>query len=243
MLDAKGRVIMVSGASRGIGRAIAERLHDKGYDLSLGCRDPEALAKTMSDRAGDRLLCSRFVAEDRVTHEAWLSATLDHYGRVDGLVNNAGITVAFTIEEGAEEDLDRIWAVNVKAPLFMTRLCLPHLRAAGSGRIVNVSSLSGKRVRNDNVAYNMSKHALMALTHGSRRLGWDDGVRVTALCPSFVATDLTAGTTKVSRADMIDPDDLAELAATVIALPNNAAIAEILVNCRLEDGMYSRPTT
>ena len=235
MLDPDGRVIMVSGASRGIGRAIAERLHDKGYSLSLGCRDPEALSRALAGRKGDRLLCCRYVAEDRDTHAAWLAATLDRYGRLDGLVNNAGITVAFTIEEGDEAELDRIWAVNVKAPLFMTRLCLPRLKAAGSGRIVNVSSLSGKRVRNDNVAYNMSKHALMALTHGSRRLGWAEGVRVTALCPSFVSTDLTAGTTKVSRVEMIDPDDLAELVATVIAMPNTAAIAELLVNCRLED--------
>ena len=235
MLDPDGRVIMVSGASRGIGRAIAERLHDRGYSLSLGCRDPDALGRALAGRGDDRLICCRYVAEDRGTHEAWLAATLQRYGRLDGLVNNAGITVPFTIEEGEEEELDRIWAVNVKAPLFMTRLCLPHLKAAGSGRIVNVASLSGKRVRNDNIAYNMSKHALMALTHGSRRLGWEDGVRVTALCPSFVATDLTAGTTKVSRSEMIDPDDLAELAVTVIALPNTAAIAELLVNCRLED--------
>ncbi len=237
MLEPEGRVIMVSGASRGIGRAIAERLHDKGYSLSLGCRDPDALGRALAGRGGDRLMCCRYVAEDRNTHEAWLAATLDRYGKLDGLVNNAGITVAFTIEDGEEEDLDRIWAVNVKAPLFMTRLCLPHLKAAGSGRIVNVSSLSGKRVRNENVAYTMSKHALMALTHGSRRLGWKDGVRVTALCPSFVATDLTAGVTKVSRTEMIDPGDLAELVATVIALPNTAAVAELLVNCRLEDAL------
>lgn len=241
MLDPTGRVVMVSGASRGIGRAIAERLYDKGYRLSLGVRDPEAARRSLAEDLGadtaDRLLCSRYLAEDRTTHETWLEATLARYGRIDALVNNAGGTVAFTIEEGEEADLDRLWAVNVKAPLFMTRLCLPHLKAAGSGRIVNVSSLSGKRVRNENVAYNMSKHALMALTHGTRRLGWDDGVRATALCPSFVRTDLTADATKVGRNEMIDPQDLAELAATVIALPNTAAVAELLVNCRLEDTM------
>ena len=235
MLDPEGRVIMVSGASRGIGRAIAETLHRKGYALSLGVRDPQALSQALNELGGERLLCCRYVAEERATHESWLAETLSRYGRVDGLVNNAGGTVPFTIEEGDEEDLDRLWAVNVKGPLFMTRLCLPHLKAAGSGRIVNVSSLSGKRVRNENVAYNMTKHALMALTHGSRRLGWESGVRVTALCPSFVRTDLTADATKIGRNEMIDPDDLAELAATVIALPNNAAVAELLVNCRLED--------
>ena len=235
MLEPKGRVIMLSGASRGIGRALAGLLHAKGYTLSLGARDPSALAQAMPEAAGDRLLCCRYVAEDRASHESWLADTLARYGRVDGLINNAGTTNSFTIEEGEEAELDHLWAVNVKAPLFMTRLCLPHLEAAGSGRIVNVSSLSGKRVRNENVAYNMTKHALMALTHGSRRLGWDAGVRVTAVCPSFVRTDLTAGSNKISREEMIDPDDLAELVATVIALPNTAAVAELLVNCRLED--------
>jgi NAD(P)-dependent dehydrogenase (short-subunit alcohol dehydrogenase family) len=123
----------------------------------------------------------------------------------------------------------------VKGPLFLTRACLPHLKASGNGRIVNVVSLSGKRVRNENIAYNMTKHAMMALTHGTRRIGWEHGVRATALCPSFVATDLTAGVTKVAREEMIEPGDLAELAATAIALPNTAAMAEMLVNCRLED--------
>ena len=68
-----------------------------------------------------------------------------------------------------------------------------------------------------------------------RLIAWDDGVRVTAVCPSFVATDLTAGVTKVSRSEMIDPGDLAEVVAMALALPNTAAIAELLVNCRLED--------
>jgi NAD(P)-dependent dehydrogenase (short-subunit alcohol dehydrogenase family) len=157
------------------------------------------------------------------------------FGRIDGLVNNAGISLPVTIEDDNEADLDRVWAVNVKAPLSMIRLALPYLRASGSGRIVNVGSLSGKRVRNDNVAYNMSKFAVMAVTHGARRLGWDDGVRATALCPSFVRTEMTAGVTKIGRDEMIDPADLAELVATVMALPNTASIAELLVNCRLED--------
>jgi NAD(P)-dependent dehydrogenase (short-subunit alcohol dehydrogenase family) len=81
----------------------------------------------------------------------------------------------------------------------------------------------------------MSKFAVMALTHGVRRLGWDKGVRATALCPSFVRTDMVAGSTRISQAEMTDPVDLGELVATVMALPNNASIAELLVNCRLED--------
>lgn len=235
MIEIMGRVVLVSGASRGIGRAIALSLHAKGYTISAGARDVAALENALAAVRGERLLCSKYEAADRATHSAWVEATLNAFGRIDVLVNNAGTSNTFSVEDGDEADLDNLWSINVKGPLFMTRACLPHLRASGKGRIVNVSSLSGKRVRNSNVAYAMTKYAVMALTHATRQTGWEDGVRVTALCPSFVATDLTADVVKVGRAEMIDADDLAEVAAMVIALPNTAAIAEILVNCRLED--------
>jgi len=235
VLSPNGRVIMVSGASRGIGLAIARKLLEKGYRVSAAAREPAVLEEALSGAAADRLLCCRYDAADRSTHRDWLEATFGRFGRLDGLVNNAGTSNTFSIEEGEEEELDALWAINVKGPLFLTRLCLPHLKACGNGRVINVSSLSGKRVRNENIAYNMTKHALMALTHGTRRIGWDHGVRATAICPSFVATDLTAGVTKVSREEMIDPDDFAEIAALALALPNTAAMAEMLVNCRLED--------
>jgi NAD(P)-dependent dehydrogenase (short-subunit alcohol dehydrogenase family) len=235
MLDPNGRVVLVSGANRGIGRAIAETLHAKGYTISLGLRDPGGAAKTFAAIAGDRLHLAHYDARDWATHEAWVASVLARYGRVDGLVNNAGAHSTKTIRDIDEATLDEVWAVNCKAPLNMIKCALPALEASGAGRVVNVASLSGKRVRNDNIAYNMTKFAVMALTHATRRLGWDQGVRATALCPSFVLTDMTAGTTKVAAANMIDAGDLAELAAMLIALPNTASIAELLVNCRLED--------
>jgi NAD(P)-dependent dehydrogenase (short-subunit alcohol dehydrogenase family) len=149
------------------------------------------------------------------------------------LVNNAGISFGMTIRNATEHQLDEIWAVNCKAPLNMIRCALPHLEASGHGRVLNVASLSGIRVANDNVAYSMSKFAVMALTHATRRIAWDKGVRATAVCPGFVRTDLTVGA-KFPREEMIDPADLAELVATVIALPNTASVPELLVNCRLE---------
>jgi len=230
MLEPEGRVIMVSGASRGIGRAVAGHLLARGYSVSAGMRDPEAF-----DLEGPRLMTARYDATDRASHASWLETTLDRFGRLDGLVNNAGIAARFTIDAGDEADLDALIGVNVKGPLFLTRICLPHLRASGAGRIVNVASLSGKRVRNDNIGYAMTKYALVALTHGTRRIGWEDGVRATGLCPGFVATDLTAGVQTVERDAMIAPEDLAVLAETVIALPNTASVAEMLVNCRHED--------
>ena len=234
MLIPQERVALISGANRGIGRAVASRLQAAGYRVSLGARRVEALHEAFGSET-DRLQCHRFLAEDRQSHFEWVSATVQKWGGIDVLVNNAGITSDFSIEKGEEAELDHVWAVNCKAPLFMTRLCLPYLRMSDAGRIVNVASLSGKRVRNEDIAYNMTKHALVALSHGTRRIGWEDGVRVSTFCPSFVRTDMTANVTKVARQDMIPVDDLAELVATAIALPNNACVAEFLVNCRLED--------
>jgi len=235
MIDPKNRVVLVSGANRGIGRAIAVCLHNKGYTISAGARDIDALTESLAHLDNDRLLLARYDAADRQTQTNWVSKTQERFGRIDALVNNAGTGNTFRIDSGDESELDELWAINVKGPLFLTRACLPLLKEAGQGRIVNIGSLSGKRVRNDNAAYNLSKFAVMALTHGTRRLGWEYGVRATALCPSFVDTDLTAGVTKITREEMIDPTDLAEMAAMVIALPNTAAVAELLVNCRLED--------
>lgn len=238
MLLPAGRVILVSGANRGIGRAIAEHLYAQGYSLSLGARDPAKLKPIVDGWDGARVHTARYDAANRATHGAWVAAAHARFQRIDGLVNNAGISRSITIRDDDEEGLDEVWTTNVKAPLNMIRLALPHLEASGSGRIVNVASLSGKRVKNDNIAYAMSKFAVVALSHGVRRLGWSSGVRATAVCPSFVATDMTVGppyAAKIDRADMTDPRDLAVLVATLIALPNTASIAELLVNCRLED--------
>lgn len=143
------------------------------------------------------MLTACFESTDKSTHRAWVDATIERFGRVGGLVNNAGMGGRISIEDEDDDAIDEVSQVNVKAPLSMIRLCLPHLRARGNGRIINGASLSSKRVRNDNVAYNMSKFAVIALTHSARRLGWEDGVRAKALCPSFVQTAMTSDVTKV----------------------------------------------
>ncbi|MBM3598181.1 MAG: SDR family NAD(P)-dependent oxidoreductase [Alphaproteobacteria bacterium] len=236
MLSPQGRVVMVSGANRGIGLAIARCLHAKGYNLSLGARRLAELQRTVDELDRERVLCHALEAADAISVKTWVDATIQRFGRLDGLVNNAGIVRSATILDEDETALDELWKVNVKGPLRLTRLAMPHLKASGSGRIVNIASLSGKRVRNDQVGYAMSKFAVVALTHATRRLGWDSGVRATVVCPSFVATDMSAhANSTFGRQNMTQPDDLAEMVATVIALPNNAAVAELLVNCRYEE--------
>jgi NAD(P)-dependent dehydrogenase (short-subunit alcohol dehydrogenase family) len=149
---------------------------------------------------------------------------------------NAGILRNVGFEVGGEQDLDDLWSVNVKAPFWLTKLCLPHLRKVGCGRVVNIASTDGKRYRQGgSVGYTMSKHALVALTHAARIEGWDDGVRATALCPGAVDTDLLAGIqSSTPVADRIQPETLANLVSMILGLPNTASVAEMPINTRLE---------
>jgi NAD(P)-dependent dehydrogenase (short-subunit alcohol dehydrogenase family) len=228
MLSGDGRVAMVSGASRGIGRATLELLLESGWSVSAGVRAARGL------EASERLMLHQYDAESVESARSWVAATLDRFGALHALVNAAGINAKATLADEDETALDALWSINVKAPMRLIRCALPALRSCGEGRVINVSSLSGKRVANDNVGYAMSKFALLALTQAVRREGWDDGVRACAVCPGFVATDMTAGVTKVPRDLMTDRRDIAELILTMLRLPNTATVAELLVNCRLE---------
>jgi NADP-dependent 3-hydroxy acid dehydrogenase YdfG len=233
--SADGRVVLISGANRGIGRAIAEALHDRGYCLSLGARDPDSLVPVLAEMDAERVMGHGFQARDPTSGTAWVAATAERFGRIDALVNNAGVAHHFTVDDPDEAKLDEMWEVNVKAPLRLIRAAWPHLQQAGSGRVVNVVSLSGKRVKSAEIGgYAMTKHAAFALTHAVRHKGWDDGIRATSICPGLVATDMTAEVTTVPREEMIQPAAIAQLVATVLTLPNTAAVAEIPINCVLE---------
>lgn len=229
MLDPHGRVVMVSGASRGIGRAVLERLLGRGFRVSAGIRDVSRLPDS------ERLLVRRYEATDLASAAAWVDATVARFGALHGLVNAAGINRMARLSDETDAAFDELFAVNVKAPRQLVRLALPHLAASGEGRVVNVASLSGRRVRNDNLGYAMSKFALMALTQAVRREGWEAGIRASSLAPGYVATDMTAAVTSVPRDRMTDPADLAALVETLLLLPNTASVAELLVNCRHED--------
>ena len=230
----QGAVVLISGANRGIGAEIARELIANNYRVSLGARNPNALVEAHGPETKDRLY-AKFDALNPTSAERWVAATAERFGQINALINNAGSAERVTLYDDNEEALDRLWAINVKAPFRLTRLCLPHLEQTGNGRIVNIVSMSGKRVRNAFVGYNMTKFAMMGLTHTTRHVAWHKGVRATAICPSYVRSEMSAYTEKVKPEDMIQPETMAQLVRSAIEMPNNAAIAEILVNCRLED--------
>ena len=132
-----------------------------------------------------------------------------------------------------------MWAVNVKAPFRLIRLALPHLEKGGRGRIVNVASTDGKRYRDTvSVGYAMTKHAVLALSHAAKFAGWEKGVRVTALCPGAVDTELVASIPGVTpAANRLAPETVANSVAFLLGLPNNASISELVINTRLESWM------
>lgn len=235
MLDLRDRVVVISGANRGIGLAIAKQLHDDGATLSLGARSVDQLEAATASFEPQRVLRHRYDATERGSDDAWVTATVERFGRIDGLVNCAGILESLTLESDDDEALDRMLDVNVKGPYRLTKLTLPHLRQAGEGRVVNLSSLSGVRVANDEAGYAMSKFAVTALSHVTKRVGWDDGVRVTNLCPGYVSTDMPLMLdSSLDLSSVIQADDLAELVSTVMRLPNTAAVSQLNVACRLE---------
>ena len=141
-----GAVVMITGATGGIGQALVHELLQHDYRVSLGARSIDNLERMFGRETPDRKH-ARFDAFDPRTARDWVDETAERFGRIDALVNCAGLAERVTLWDDNDEALDRLWAVNAKAPLRMTRLCVPHLEKSGRGRIVNLASLSGKRVK------------------------------------------------------------------------------------------------
>ncbi len=228
------KVALISGGGRGLGASITRRLLSDGWTVSLGIRD---LSQAEQFGLGeDRLIASHYEANEPETAQAWVDATTARLGRIDALVNNAGILRMVDFTQGSAEDLDALWAVNVKAPFFVIRAALPELRKGGSGRIINIASTDGKRFRQGtSVGYSMTKHALLALTQAARAEGWDDGIRATAICPGAIDTELIAGLPSIApKADRLSPETVADMVAFLLSLPNQASVPELIANTRLE---------
>lgn len=226
------KVILISGASRGIGLSIAQQLIKEDYYLSLGIRNPADLDNTVFAN-NDRVLVFPYEATDKQSPIDWVKATVDKFGRIDGVVNCAGILNRVQFEDDNEEALDSLWEINVKAPWRLTREAFPYLKQSGEGRIINLVSMSGKRVKGTLAGYSASKFAFLALSQSMRNVGWDDGIRVTAICPSFVNTDMAKGV-NLDPQMMTQPEDVAKVISMVLSLPNTAYIGEILINFNLE---------
>ena len=226
------RVALVSGAGRGIGRAIAEDLAREGWHLSLGLRDPDGSPAP----TGTEVQRCAYEARDPHAAAAWVEAAMARFGRIDAVVANAGIMLAKDVIAAEDSEFDDLLEVNVKAPRRLVKAAWDALAASGRGRFIVVASLSGLRVASAaSGLYATSKFAAVGLVHAVRQAGWQHGIRATAICPGFVATDMAAPLTAGRNpAELTQPADVARAIAFALSLPNTASVAELPINWTLE---------
>ncbi len=232
-----GRVILISGSDGGIGSAIVENLLTHGYRVSLGGLDKASLEGKFGSETSNKTFHA-FDAFDKQSAVDWVSQTVETFGQIDGLVNAIGGGGRVAMMDDNDQALDDVWELFVKTPLRLTRLCMPHLEKSGRGRVVNIASLASKRIRNVTVGYGVAKFAQLGLTHATRTYGWEKGVRATAVCPGWVGTAKSmakAPNLQMLPDDMTDPSTIAHMVRTAIELPNNASMAEMIINCEFED--------
>ncbi|WP_052862965.1 SDR family oxidoreductase [Streptomyces niger] len=238
-----GSVALVTGASSGIGAATALALAQEGCAVALVARRAERLADltarigkaggpeplSLAADLGDASQSARVVAE-----------TVDHFGRLDVLVNNAGYGARSPFEDSDPEDWDRMLDLNVKALLRMSHAALPHLlRAAADGPrgvadLVNISSAAGRVPRKNNSVYSASKHAVCSFSEALRQEVTGRGVRVGLVEPGVVVTEMTAGSQASSarglpREDWLVAEDIARCVGFMVTQPAHMAVNELTV--------------
>jgi NAD(P)-dependent dehydrogenase (short-subunit alcohol dehydrogenase family) len=230
MSHLKGQSAVITGGSSGIGLAIARSLAAEGMAVTIGARDLhrlETAAKEL-EKIGGRALAVR--ADVGVSAQAGdlIKQAVAAFGRVDVLVNNAGIGTWGMIEELSEADWDRVQSVNLKGAFLCTKAVLPVMKRQGGGYIINVSSLSGKEGSAGGSAYSASKFGMIGLTQSLIEEGIPHNIRATAVCPGYVATPMVADA-GVPASEMIPPEDIGKLVVNLLHLSPVTVIREIVV--------------
>ena len=187
----KNKIAVITGAGTGIGRAIALSFTREGAKVALVGRRKDLLKAVAEEAGGSTLVLAGDVSQRRDIDRI-LAETAAHFGGVNVLVNNAGILHIGTAEEITEEQWDETFNINVRGLWLLSRSVLPHMRKAGGGSIINVASVLGINGARKRAAYAPSKGAVVLLTKCMAVDYGHENIRVNALCPSFVETDLTA---------------------------------------------------
>jgi 3-oxoacyl-[acyl-carrier protein] reductase len=187
-LGLTGRACVISGGSRGIGLAAARRLHAEGAELLLLGRGEQGLRAAADACGGAQWLALDITAAD--AGQRAVAACQERFGRVDVLVNNAGMSSVMAIEELDDAEWQAQWEIHVMAPMRLMRAAIPAMRERGWGRVVNVCSSSGKRPGQRNVAYSVTKAAELSLSRAYADAYAQHGVLVNAVAPGPVASEL-----------------------------------------------------
>jgi len=220
--DLTGRVALVTGAGRGIGKAVALMLAEAGADVAVNYRERELDALAVADavrKLGRRAVPMRADVADSGAIMQMVGTVGRELGPIDILVNNAGIAIRRGLDDLTEADFDRTIAVNLKSAFLCTQAVLPHMRARRWGRIVNISSGAARGAGVVGLHYNASKAGLEGLTRGYAARVVKEGITVNAVAPTLIETDMVPA--------------LAETAARIplgrLGLPEEVAQAVLMV--------------
>jgi 3-oxoacyl-[acyl-carrier protein] reductase len=227
------KVAIVTGSSSGIGKAIALRFGEEGAKVVVAARRKslcEQVARQICQKGGDA-----FVIQADVSHEQQVNAlfekTIQQYGRVDIVVNNAGIFGGRRIAETTTKAFDDVMSVNLRGTFFCCRAAFKHMKKQGGGVILNMSSVAGVQAWAGTGAYSASKHGVMALSRSLAEEGRPFGIRVSTICPGGVADELVdASQEEILRSEKISPFDIAETAIYLATLGKYAVIHQIVVD-------------
>ena len=239
--DLSGKVVAITGASSGIGEATAILCAKAGAAVALGARRGDritALAERIEADGGVATAITVDVA-DEVQANGFVTTTNERLGRIDGLINNAGVMLLGPVEGADTEDWRRMIDVNLLGLLYCTHAALPLMRAQGGGHIVNVSSVAGRRASLGSAVYNMTKFGVTGYSEALRQEALRSDVRVTIIEPGFVETELlshnasyitdTAQKLKEEIGDVLQAQDIADAIVHALAAPPRVSINEVLV--------------
>jgi 3-oxoacyl-[acyl-carrier protein] reductase len=247
MFDLSGKVAVVTGGSRGIGRAVGKALAAQGAKVVLGYVRGEEAARAAADEiraAGGKVEIAQFDVGDFDASEKAIAEIAKTEGRLDILVSSAGISIDALMLRLKEEDLDRVLAVNLKGSLACSRAALKVMMRQKWGRVVFLSSVVGEAGNAGQTAYAASKAALLGVTKSLAKEYASRNITVNAVTPGYIATDMTAALTEEQRAAMLTGVPLArpgkpeEVAATIAFLASEEAGYITGQTLRVNGGMY-----
>jgi dehydrogenase/reductase SDR family protein 4 len=227
------KVAIVTGAGRGVGRAIAIGLARAGYELCLAARTREELEVTRELTGltpAQSLIVLIDLAQDDAP-ECLIDTAWDHFGRLDVIVNNAGWAPARTpLLKLSGADQDRILAINLRAPIALSRLAATRMTAHKiSGVIVNIASLAARRMPPGEAVYAAAKAGLVAFTHAAFAELRDRGIKLSVIIPGLVDTALIPPNKRLDRSLMLSPADLAATVMTIVNAPAGVCPVEVVL--------------
>lgn len=230
MEEFSGRIAVLTGAGGGIGSALLKMLTRKGFGIVLVGRNEKKLrAAAMEAGCGANTLFKIGDLMDQLFLENVIPDTIRHFGRLDLLVNNAGICIIKPMAEITYPELDAIMKTNVYAPYILSRDAIEPLKKSDCATIINIGSVVSYQGYPEQSAYSATKHALLGMSKALAAETYKDGIRIHVLCPGGVDTGMAGGISHLDRNEvaLISPDDIADVAEFLLTHRTNMVIDEI----------------